>query len=223
MKPKVDAEKRRSLAGTRPLSRLTFLLTAALLALSLPLLAGCGDLNDNGFEGGLSVRISNMNELPQVQSSSGGAGEFTGQAIVGPAQGEAVLTVVVGAIVISRVSPYTNAEVSSGNLSDAERAALEDDAEQSVQFLELVQLPHPEDTISFRIPPENAGDWQLIAVGMRHSITALDQVQSDSPIWYAFTDNFQNDIVNVGDTVTLTMQPWCGPSNPSPPGTPPCP
>jgi len=190
-----------------------------LLAVASLLLAGCGDLNDSPYEGGLTVHVDFAN-VPQEASSDGGP---EAQAISFTGTGEPVLSVVLGAIVITHTAtPYNNTNIDS--IEDAQRELLEQDAEQSVQFLEIIQLPHPEDSVSFPIPPSNAGPWQLVAIGLRHRITSLAEIQNNSPIYYGFIGQFLNDIVVPGQVLeqTLTMCPAMF-IDEAPTGATPCP
>ncbi len=136
-----------------------------------------------------------------------------------------MLTIIIGAIVITHekvvgegIQPYTSTDISS--IDDRQRDLLEADAEQSVNFLEIVQLPTADDVVSFPIPPGNAGKWQLFGVGMRHRIENLGEIQDDSPIYYGFIGEFLNNKVSPGDTIgaTLTLKPACNTTyQPSPP------
>ena len=181
-----------------------------LLAVASLLLAGCGDLNDSPYEGGLTVHVDFAN-VPQEASSDGGP---EAQAISFTGTGEPVLSVVLGAIVITHTTTaYNNSNIDL--ITDSQRELLEQDAEQSVQFLEIIQLPHSEDSVSFPIPPANAGPWQLIGIGMRHRITSLAEIQDSSPIWYGFIDSFLNDVAQPGQVLdqTLNLDPACNITN----------
>lgn len=192
----------------------------ALAALVSLLLVGCGDLNDNPYQGGLSVQVDFSN-MPQPAPSNGGMEE---QSITFTGTGEEVLSVVLGAIVITHTAtPYSNVTVAT-LLDETQRELLETDAEQSVQYLEIIQLPYPEDSVSFPIPPETAGNWQLVAVGMRHSIATLGEIENNSPIWYGFIDQFLNGVAQPGQVLdkTLTLVPGCLLDDPPLNVIPPC-
>ena len=182
------------------------LIAAALLALT----AGCGQFNDDPFNGGFIVRLG-FDESAQ-QSATAGAGAVTPQGVTAPA-GSGIVTLVVGPIVITHVKStsvgggieaYVFADIVL--INDTDRENLEQDALQSVQFLEIVQLPHPSDTVEFEIPPDNAGPWQLIAVGLQVRRETLEAITDTDPIWYGFTPEFLNDNVRRGQTqFTLTL------------------
>ncbi len=206
MKFHADGNARQDRNGTLAgLFKAAFLPAALLVVIPL-MMAGCGEPYPAS---GLTVTV-NFDELPQLQSS--GEGGFSTQAITGPTDPNtaSVLSVVVGAIVISRSTPYTNLDLTpgAGGFTSAEQEALETDAKNSVEFISIIQLPYPSNTVSFKIPPKNAGNWQVAAVGLRKDIGALDEIEN-STIWYGFTDTFMNDVVGTGSVVDLTMVPWC--------------
>ncbi len=193
------------------------LIAAALLALT----AGCGQFNDDPFDGGFIVRPEFDGSAQQSATAS--TGTSTPQAIVFTEAGPDVLTLVVGPIVITHsrdgsgtILAYTD----ELQVTDTNRELLEQDALQSVQFLEVVQLPQPGDTVEFSIPPDNAGLWQLIAVGLRIRRNTLEEIQNTDPIWYGFTGRFLNEEVKQGKTdFDLMLEAGC--SLDSPP-VPPC-
>jgi hypothetical protein len=185
---------------------------AAALAL-LP--TGCADWNDHPA-GGMRVIVG----FEGLEAPSTGL-------IQSPSNSNPpILSLVVGAIVIhydrdpSTVGPdpFTDPD----QVDEAAREGLADDAIQSAAYLTIADLPHPEDTISFLIPPATSGPWQLVGVGLRYNIDVLQDLEDkeDAPIWYGFTPEFQNDVVEPGDTVTLTLQPGCELDSPP---KPPCP
>ena len=202
--------RRRQTGRTGKISLLLLAVPALLLVLG-----GCGGLNDDPADGGLSVRFgfSDSGGASSAEASPATAEpQVTAepQAIVSP-KGD-VLTVVIGAIVITQeknpgngIEAYTTADVATG-IEETQREALESDLEQSITFLEIVQLPTSEDTVSFPIPPDNAGKWQLLAVGMRHRIEALDEIENNSPIYYGFIGQFLNGQVTAGQEVSQSLQ-----------------
>lgn len=208
MKPKqcILSQNRCGLAGW-----LLLLASAAFVVVA----GGCGDLNDNPNNSSLGVTVA-FNDNGSASASGSEPNQQSPQAITSPA-GEQVLTLVVGAIVITHekvpgggIVPYTFADINT--LNETQRELLEKDAEQSVVFLEIVQLPTASNFVEFDIPPDNAGKWQLIAVGMRHRIEALDEILDNSPIYYGFIDTFLNNLVTPGTAVTQTLllDPGCG-------------
>ena len=195
--------------------RISLPLPLAVAALLL-VLGGCGGLNDDPAGGGLSVRygFSDLGNGSKAQASSATAEP---QAITSPA-GEEVLSIVIGAIVITHekvvgngIEAYDATDISAG-ITDRQRDLLESDLEQSIVFMDIVQLPTTDDSVSFPIPPDNAGQWQLVAVGMRHRILALSEIQSDSPIYYGFIGQFLNGQVTPGEEISqvLDLDPACG-------------
>jgi hypothetical protein len=204
-----------------PFALLAVLLSAAAL---VTVLGGCGGLNDNPNPGGLAVAV----EFPKADGAQT-AGVAT-QALTFTGEGEQVLTVVVGAIVINHdkagdgvIRPYNNTDIL--NLTERQRDLLEADAKQSVIHLEVVPLPWPLDYVEFDIPPDNAGPWQLFAVGLRNQVFTVSDITSESPIWYGFIDKFLNNQAAPGQFVgTVLMEAVCSASLPdNNPGSPPCP
>ena len=193
----------------------TIRIRKALQVAALALLAGmiafsvvsCGELNDNPAPDGIIARVI----LPG--SDSAGA-----KGITSPTNSEPIISMVVGALVIT----YRDTPVSDvGNIDDEEQQNLEDDALQSAKYLEVFDLPTADDVVSFRIPPEEAGNWQLIGVGVRVDIDTLADLgdEDDPAIWYGFSTTFLNDQVEPGDTVDLVLEPACSIDNPP---VPPC-
>lgn len=206
----------------RPMGSWVVALCAAAV---LVLAGGCGQFNDNPSEGGMSVRY----EFAQPAATNGTSTRaIAWDPTLG---GEAVLSLVVGAIVITEHLGHgpdgAYDETNVDTLSDAQRQSIEDAAKQSLQYLEVVGLPTDSNSVDFKIPPKNAGTWQLVAIGLRHAVKTLDEVQDDSPIWYGFIGEFLNGKVNPGEEypVPLVLHPWCAPANANPPaptGTAPC-
>ena len=185
-------------------------------AMVLALAAGCGDLNDEPSQGGMRVTVGFSDTTSSSTAESGSQTTSSSpQAITSPTVGTPVLSLIVGAIVIrheknvgSGIQPYTTGDAT--NLTIRQRDLLEAEAEQSVEFIELVQLPHPTDFVEFTLPPTNAGPWQLVGVGLQHSIKTLDQIQGDSPIYYGFIGQFLNGQIVPGQpTFTLSLEPAC--------------
>ena len=211
-----NASARRNGFRTTPIR--AALIAAALLALT----AGCGEFNDDPFNGGFIVRLG-FDESAQQSASTGAS---TTQSITFPeGVNEKVLTLIVGPIVITHektpgggIQPYT----SEAEVTDTNRELLEKDAEQSVVYLEIVQLPNPDNAVEFEIPPDSAGRWQLIAVGLRERREALAEILDTDPIWYGFTPDFLDDDVKLGVTqFTLTLEPACSlTTTPDPPCAP---
>ena len=218
--------KQISSLGRRPTGRarkISLLLPLAVSALLL-VLGGCGGLNDDPAGGGLSVRYgfsgSDDGSSAQASSATIEPQAIEPQAIESPPLYEEVLTIVIGAIVITHektegngIEPYAAEDITEGTgITDRQRELLEADLEQSIVFMEIVQLPTTDDFVSFPIPPDNAGQWQLLAVGMRRRIEALSDIVSDSSIFYGFIDEFLNGKVTPGEELSLFLKllPACG-------------
>lgn len=193
----------------------TIRIRKALQVAALALLAGmiafsvvsCGELNDNPAPDGIIARVT----LPG-SDSTGAMG------LSSPPNSEPIISMVVGALVIT----YRDTPVEDVDAIDAEEQQnLEDDALQSAKYLEVFDLPTDDDVVSFRIPPDEAGNWQLIGVGVRVDIDTLADLgdEDDPAIWYGFSTDFLNDQVEPGDEVPLVLQPACSIDNPP---VPPC-
>ncbi len=192
-------------------------LGVVLLAGLLLALGGCGEFNDDPTDGGLAVRFAFADGAQSTTAGDDGLAGVEGIEFTG--QGEEVVTVVVGPIVITHekvigggIQPYETAD----EVTDRQRDLLQDDAEESVQFLRIVQLPTSSDTVEFTIPPGNAGPWQLIAVGLRNRRTVLGDITSDDPIWYGFIGEFLEGKVLPNQTLDtpIILEPGCNLPNP---------
>ena len=205
--------------------KISLLLPLAVAALFL-VLGGCGGLNDDPAGGGLSVRFgfADSNDGSSTEASAQSSPDTAEPMLSSPA-GTEVLSIVIGAIVITHekdvgngIQPYVLGDIDG--MTTRQRDLLEADLEQSIVFMEIIQLPTTEDSVEFPIPPDNAGKWQLLAVGMRHHIEALSEIQSDSPIYYGFIGQFLNGLVSPGEEISelLTLTAACNTQNaPSPP------
>ena len=168
--------------------------------------AGCGELNDNPAPEGIIAHVI----LP-------GSGSSGAKGLSSPDNSEPIISMVVGALVIT----YRDTPIKDASEIDAEeQELLEDDAFQSAKYLEVFDLPSG-DVVSFRIPPDEAGNWQLVGLGTRVDIDTLAELgDTDDPIiWYGFSTTFLNGEVNPGDEVPLTLGPACSIDNPP---VPPC-
>jgi hypothetical protein len=187
-------------------------------------LAGCSDENDDPA-GGITAIVS-------FAGHDGNA--LTRGAITSPPGSEQIVSLIVGAVVITHdrnpatpeIDPYTAADQvndepipEEGDKSTKE--LLKDDAIQSAAYLTIEDLPLSADVISFLIPPAGAGSWQLVGVGTRTNVDVLQDLEDDedAPIWYGFSaDGFQNDLVEPGDQVELILEPGCNLPSPPTPG-----
>ena len=181
---------------------------AAVATLAMVAAAGCGEFTNDSPARNITVIVG-------FGASGGGSGPLLDGAIVSPS-GEPVVSIAVGAIVISRPTPFTGAD----DVTEADSTQLTDDAIQSAAFIAIQGLPFDGDSISFLIPPDTAGNWQLVGVGSRIDIDVLDDFEGTdefgrgAPIWYGFTPGFQNGLIEPGDTVTLTLEPGCALNDP---------
>lgn len=182
----------------------------ALLLLSTVAFTACG--NDDPYPS-----ASFSTDLRELQQQMGVASAGGLTAITSPSLGPTVETLIVGPIIIThRNTPYTGA----GDVTQTAWDLIQDDAISSSRFLEVVSLPSNGNTISFRIPHDSSGNWQLAAVGLKYKMDRLSDIAglySDAPIWFGFIGTFLNGKVSPGDTLTLTMEPVCDVSLPNRP------
>jgi hypothetical protein len=175
----------------------------AVIAAAALVLTACGNTNDHS--------APTMNAVV----SFAGAGMSTGLISGPPAPEEPVVSLVVGAVVITyRDTPVQNIEVA--NLSDQQKNDLTDDALQSAAYLTIVDLPLADDSVSFLIPPATSGNWQLVGVGSRIHIDVLQDFDDnkDAATWFGFTEEFEGGKINPGDTKDLELSPGCSLDSP---------
>lgn len=199
-------------------------LGAVLLALTL--LAGCGQLNDDPAQG---VTVQMALDTPATATSAAQPMVAGPPASCTTTECQEVKTIVLGAVVIThRDTPYT----SEDEVTNAAEDAIEDDLINSVVYFDVVQVDGVNEPVSFLIPPDTAGNWLLIAVGLRDRVTTLGEVDDlppGSPIYFGFTfggpdgvprtgdigggavpgATFLNGLVEPGDTLTMRLQPAC--------------
>lgn len=200
-------------AADRPQPRLRGVALVGLCAAALLVLAGgCGEFNDNPFPGGLTVGLGFAEGGSGTSSTSSTDGTSGTQVVTPPPNCEDVKTVVVGAIVIRHsrdfsgvIKPYRD----EADVNDANEDLLQADAEQSAEFLRITQAPIP-DAVEFTIPPNGAGPWQLVAVGLRNRREAIADIVDTDITWYGFVGEFLNGKVLPGETIgtELVMQRW---------------
>ena len=178
-------------------------------AVLLVLAGGCG--NDNPYPGGMSVQVAFQGATSGTSSTMA-----WNPATQGPLE---VKSVVVGAIVITHnrggcpggATLCAYSDVSQ--VTTTNRDLLQTDAEQSVNFLEINVITGDTAEVEFPIPPNAAGPWQLIGIGLKNDLSqdGLAEITSVDPIWYGFVPEFLNGKVVPGTLypTPLTLQPWC--------------
>jgi hypothetical protein len=142
-----------------------FLLLAMMI--SVLVLSSCKELtNEKDSSNSISVDLNDikqqLNESRSSQSISGSGG---------------AKTLVIGAIVVSRSTPYT-----TGELSSFEEDELVEDLVNSINYITLVELPVAKDYVEFQIPPNTAGYWQVVVVAVNFDVNTLgdlDDYESD--------------------------------------------
>jgi len=208
----------RQFAADRPNPLRMGMFLAALGAAMLMVLAGgCGQFNDSPSPGAASFQMAfapASGATPTAATSSPLAWNST---VLGPIQ---VRTVVVGAIVITHnrggtcpvgsICAYTD----SSEVNATNRTLIQQDAEQSVNFLGINPISGSEPTqVGFAIPPNGAGPWQLIGIGLREDLSdqGIADVSSLTPVYWGFVPMFLNGLVTPGQPVnaTLVLKPWC--------------
>jgi len=121
-----------------------------------------------------------------------------------------VKAILVGALaVISRDTPYT----SSVTINDQVAQGFEDDLANSVNYFAITPLPSDLPYLEFKVPPPSAGNWQVVAVGLRTQPATIgelgDTAHKDTSIYYGFTESFSTyDSVGT-DAFSLTLHRSC--------------
>lgn len=207
----------------RPNPRFKGALLAGLFAAALlVLLGGCGQFNDNpaGTSLTATVNFAGVNQPLATSTSSCAADTLCSPTVP---DGGPVNAILIGPIVIG--AGHNNGSGVDGawtandvnNITDTDKQNLIDDAEQSAQYVALVTLPNSS-TVQFVIPPDGAGNWQLVAAGINVDMAgkAVADVKAENLTWFGFIDHFLNNEIQPGGTLTetLTMQPYCAPNGP---------
>ena len=178
-------------------------------------LGACGQLNDDPLGGSqltFTVRVD-----PASESVTGAPVDSnnTYSIVSPPTLIEPVRTLLVGGIVLTHTNtPYADINT----LSSADISNLVSDGQASASFMEMFDLPHAQDTVSFPIPPSDQGPVQIFAVGLRDNASSFGDVKHDSPHWFAVHPEFVNGQLranapiidpNTGQTVELLLAPIC--------------
>ncbi len=160
-------------------------------------LTGCKELsNDSDDSQTFSIDLADIkSQLSNNQSSS------SDNNVSNSITSSTVKSLVLGAIVVTkRDTPYVSGET----LTDAEEDDLAEDALNSANYISIVDLPVADDSIDFLIPPETAGNWQILVVALDFNLDTLgdlDGYESKGSIIYTgFTPNFYT-AENIGDEV----------------------
>lgn len=163
-------------------------------------LSSCRELLTNEKDSS-SISISvDLNDIKQQLNESESR---SSQSITGSGGAKAL---VIGAIVVTRNTPYTSGEV----LTQAQEDALVEDLANSINYITLVNLPVSKDYIEFLIPPDTAGHWQVVVVAVNFAVDNLGDLadyESKGEITHTgFTPNFYTS-GNVGSgVIPITMQ-----------------
>lgn len=167
---------------------------------------GCKAYNDNPMP--KSVQM----DLGTLQSQMGFYLGPDGNITTSPSNATTeVKSLVFGAMVVrSRDTAYSPDEPLTQELKDE----IQTDILNSVTYFQLVNLPIQEDSISMQLPPESAGAWQLVAVGLTTqpaSVSELNAEQhTDAVAYYGFgSDLLLTADVEEGITFDMTMKRAC--------------
>ena len=182
---------------------LRVLLAASALTL---LVVGCANLNeDPGNSSTMDADISGLQQ--QLGFSESYAAD--GTRIVSPPVSDAmevVETLVVGAVVVNEQSTVYTQQ----SLTTEGQNRLETDVLNSANYFTVIDLPTTAETVEFNLPPEVAGDWQVMAAALRVNIDVLADIenQSDSITHYGFSDTFVDQDTALNG-VSLVMRRAC--------------
>jgi hypothetical protein len=194
-------------------------LLVALGAAAVLVLGGCGQFNDDPNTYDMAVRYSFD---PGTSSPAGTSGRMYDWDVAWGTP--AVQSLVIGAVIVT----FSETAITGpGDINQANETDLVNDVVASLSYLELVQLSAvgADGIVSFRVPPENAGNWQLLAAGLRSSVTAFEDINESDVIWLGFTPTFLNGQVQPGQlySLPLVLNPYCNAVNPPSGGSIVCP
>lgn len=127
---------------------------------------------------------------------------------------ELVETLLVGAVVVhGRDTPYSNDEAITSDVEDA----LKEDVQNSANFFAIIDLPTTAETVEFELPPPTAGQWQVMAGGLRVDIDLLGELEGndDAFIYYGFSEDFLTQGDAEDNVVVVEMKRACLSSAPA--------
>ena len=121
----------------------------------------------------------------------------------------AVQSLIVGALVTSRSTPYT----SSLALTSTLLSALETDLTQSAQYFKITHLPTAENYVEFTVPPTSSGQWQIVAFAVSDKPTTLGEMKdsklSGTALYLGFNEVFYSGNDGVDQAVEIKMKRAC--------------
>ena len=169
------------------------------MIVSALLLSSCKELT-NKKDSSSTISVD-LNDIKQQLNAS----DRASQSITGAGDTKALI---IGAIVISRATPYTSGET----LTKTEEDALVDDLVNSINYITLVDLPVAEDYVEFLIPPETAGNWQVIVLAINFSVDTIGDLadyESKGDLTHTgFTPRFYTS-KNIGSgVIPITMSTY---------------
>jgi hypothetical protein len=172
------------------------------------LVPSCGEFNDNPRETTMKIMVDISELKKQFEYSSDSDRSIPG--LPETEANSAVKSLVIGAIVISRDTPYTLDEA----LTDEDLEDIEDDVLNSAAYIDFVNLPTTEDTVEFLVPPPSAANWQVAAIGVNFEMDYLDQLSEDkhddAVMYYGFTPQFYHyDDIEEDTIIELEMKRNC--------------
>ncbi len=193
--------KNKRLDFTTAMKMIGIVFTAGLIVL------GCKQFNDDPAERSDTITVDVQKIQNQLGYTKADAvkSQNSGSSNISPPTdtdaSNAVRSILIGAMVVtSRSTPYT----STTALTEAEVENMEDDLLNSVNYFKMINLPTTSTYLTFDVPPETAGNWQVVAVGLDFDISVFDDLskeEHDGAVIYAgFVERFftRND---VGDGV----------------------
>ncbi len=186
----------------------------ALVGMLIGLLS-CKGMNTNEDSSKISVDISGLlAQLPANNSSSSASSQSVSQSsqvsgqVASPPENDAqsaVSTLIVVPLTYSKNGePYSNSD-----FDESKESNLEDDAINSVGFLQFIQLPTSDSTVEIEVPSTSEG-WQLLAAATKDKLESADEFE-DAVIYYiGFTEQAFTSADDFNDAnVTLELKRHC--------------
>lgn len=183
-------------------------LTIGLILMVLGLL-GCKGLENESESSKVSIDISGLlANMPVASSSSDEPSSEQPEGVSSPTENEAqsaVKTLMVVPLTYSKHGePYTNETFDDDTEED-----FEDDAMNSVNFLQFIQLPTSSSTVELEVPTASDG-WQLLAAATKGTVTSAEEIEDSVIVYLGFTNQDFQSADDFNDAnVSLEITRYC--------------
>ncbi len=188
------------------------------------LFTSCKEMNDDPADkkASLNLNLKNIQHQlgytdQQIASSRG-----VSSALTQPGDSPATSTVnvlIIGSITVNGLdgrrgnNPYSIFEPLTSDLKDD----LEADLTNSANFIETIILPTSSETVEFKLPPEGAGNWQVVAAAVNFSSLSgntpptLQEAAEEDILYAGYSSNMYNtpNVLKNGISETLILQRNC--------------